>query len=135
MTGSGDGWMHGSTVAAGAVVYVLRDQSRSTARAACIPGMPWTPPPGGVEEEHTYSPRRPARYGWSVGAGLNSCCVPASVPPPMSPPTRLGFHVSSALGDHSRRSRMTSPKPGAKRSICASSRGRTSCAVPFGTCA
>ena len=33
--------------------------------------MPWTPPPGGVEDEHRYSPG-PAWYGSRLGTGRNN---------------------------------------------------------------
>src|SRR5690606_19133371 len=37
-----------------------RPRSRSARCAACQPAMPCTPPPGGVEEEHRYSPGTPS---------------------------------------------------------------------------
>ena len=33
-------------------VVINRSSCRRAERAACIPLMPWTPPPGGVDDEH-----------------------------------------------------------------------------------
>ena len=60
---------------------------RRAERAAWRPAMPWTPPPGGTDDEHRYRPgpdairveRRP-RPEERAGA-----C--SSIPPLMSPPT------------------------------------------------
>ena len=54
-------------------------------------------------------------------------------PPLMSPPTRFASMASSAAGEETRRARMQSRKPGAKRSICASMRSVMSTVEPLGT--
>ena len=37
--------------------HLIPNSWRSADRAARWPDIPWTPPPGGVEDEHMYSPR------------------------------------------------------------------------------
>ncbi len=59
---------------------------RSADRAASIPHMPWTPPPGGVDDEHRYSPC-PTWYGSRDGHGRKMSWRMSWMPPLMSPPT------------------------------------------------
>ena len=58
----------------------------SADRAASIPLMPWTPPPGGVDDEQRYRPS-PTRYGSSDGQGRKMSWRMSWMPPLMSPPT------------------------------------------------
>ncbi|MFB9071140.1 hypothetical protein ACFFX0_08005 [Citricoccus parietis] len=99
--------------------------SAMAARAAWSPAMPWTPPPGGVEEEARYRPGVEVRCGLRTGAGRRICCSPPMDPPATSPPMRLGFQDSRADGGVATRWTMRSRKPGAKRSICDSIRSST----------
>ena len=65
-----------------------KDHGRNLSRferaacAACQPHMPWTPPPGGVEDEHRYRPGIGVAYGFHDSVGrANSCarsCDPAA---------------------------------------------------------
>jgi hypothetical protein len=48
--------------------------------------MPWTPPPGGVDDEHKYRPG-PARYGSRATVGRNRIWRMSEIPALMSPPT------------------------------------------------
>ena len=48
--------------------------------------MPWTPPPGGVDDEQRYRPG-PAWYGSSDGTGRKSSWRMSVMPALMSPPT------------------------------------------------
>src|ERR1039457_7721217 len=72
----------------------LTPRSASTARPAPAPHMPCTPPPGGVDAEHRYTPSTAVRYGPARGGhadhgGTGPSSVCRSVPAPllMSPPT------------------------------------------------
>ena len=61
--------------------------SASAAWAAFWPHMPCTPPPGGVELEHRYTPGIAVRYGFHRGVGRSTVCSRVPAPPLMSPPT------------------------------------------------
>ena len=80
--------------------------------------MPWTPPPGGVEEEQRYTPRSGVRYGTSFRTGRKRSWPRSIAPPLRSPPTRLRLCASSSAGPSAWRARIRSRKPGAKRSTC-----------------
>ena len=74
---------------------------------------------------------------WSRGscggpAGVRSCRS-VFAPPEMSPPTRLGLSCSRSAVVRAAHARTRSRKPGAKRSIWASTRSRMSNVDPFGT--
>ncbi len=52
-----------------------------------MPHMPCTPPPGGVEDEHRYTPGSAVRYGFQRGVGRSKVWRSVEAPPLMSPPT------------------------------------------------
>ena len=70
----------------GASCPFIAARAASAERAASSPLIPWTPPPGGVDDEHRYSPA-PTRYGSSDGHGRKTSWRMSSIPPLMSPPT------------------------------------------------
>src|SRR5262249_35434132 len=61
--------------------------SRSVASAASSPQRPCTPGPGGVADEHRYTPRSGVRYGFHRAAGRASTWRTVCMPQAMSPPT------------------------------------------------
>src|SRR5688500_1746716 len=67
------------------------DNRRRAECAACQPGMPWMPPPGGVEDEHRNSRGSGVEYGSSRAAGRVKSCRRSIRPPLMSPPTLFGL--------------------------------------------
>ncbi len=54
--------------------------------AACHPHMPWTPPPGGVELEHKYTPSIGVFQGCRPMVGRRTNWRKSAMPPLMSPP-------------------------------------------------
>ena len=64
-----------------------RSTPRRAARAACQPHIAWTPPPGGVDDEHTRMRRSGVVYGTRRAAGRAHNCRKSAAPPLMSPPT------------------------------------------------
>ena len=80
--------------------------------------MPWTPPPGGVEEEQRYTPRSGVRYGTSFRTGRKRSWPRSIAPPLMSPPTRLRLCASSSAGPARGARGSGRGNPGAKRSTC-----------------
>ena len=64
------------------------DGARSTsARRVRRPPCPWTPPPGGVDDEHRNSPGSGVVYGFQRTTGRNRSWRTSWTPPLMSPPT------------------------------------------------
>ena len=49
--------------------------------------MPWTPPPGGVEDEQMKTPGSGVAEGVSRATGRVKSCRRSATPPLMSPPT------------------------------------------------
>ena len=66
--------------------HLLRSD-RSTSRAAWRPLMPWTPPPGGVDEEQMNTAGSGVVYGFQRTTGRNRSWRQSPTPPLMSPPT------------------------------------------------
>src|SRR4028119_72053 len=97
------------------------------------PHSPCTAPPGGVEDEQRERPDALVEYGFGLIMGLAKSCLTFMKPPFMSPPTRLAFQRSRSAGPQALRARTRSPKPGAKRSICASILPVMSKVEPLGT--
>src|SRR5919204_6126638 len=80
-------------------------RSASATRAAEQPHIPCTPPPGGVDEEHRYTPRIGVRYGTRLRTGRKKSCPRFIAPPFRSPPTRFRLCASSATGARALRAR------------------------------
>ena len=91
------------------------------------------PPPGGVDDEHRYTPGTGVRHGSSPRVGRRTNWTRSATPALMSPPTKLALRASMSLGAHGVAGRIRSRKPGAKRSICASMRSVMSTVEPLGT--
>src|SRR5262249_47843867 len=96
--------------------------------------MPYTPGPGGVDDEHMYTPRFGVAYGTGANVGRNSRGNPSLRPPPISPPTLLRLRADSSAGVVTARARTTSRKPGANLSSWSSMASVRSPVQPFGTC-
>ncbi len=62
-------------------------RASSAARAAWTPHIPCTPPPGGVDDEHTNRPGSGVVYGFQRTTGRNRSWRTSWTPPLMSPPT------------------------------------------------
>src|SRR5262249_7693751 len=69
---------------------------RNADRAAYQPHRPWTPAPGGVEDEQRRMPGCGVRYGFTCHTGRVKNWVSSGRPPPMSPPTKLGLYRSKS---------------------------------------
>jgi len=95
--------------------------------------MPCTPPPGGVDDEQRYMPGSGVRYGFQRGDGLNTVWRSVAAPPLISPPTQFGLYRSMSAAVRTERAMIRSVKPGANRSICASTLADMSTAEPGGT--
>src|SRR5436190_698543 len=98
------------------LVALHRGSLLSAARAAKWPHMPWTPIPGGVDEEQRYTFGIAVAYGFRLNTGRVNICARSEAPPPMSPPTRLALRRSIPAGPMTCRATMQSRKPGANRS-------------------
>src|SRR5439155_43814 len=114
----------------GVIDHAPRFTVQRTRRAYVYPARPFA---SSLTDPHLPALCPRLRYGTSERTGRKRSCPRSIAPPLRSPPTRLRLCASSSAGPIACRPRISSRKPGAKRSTCASIRSVMSSDEPFGT--